>query len=542
MKRVKTLSTIDKERIYDLYSRLIESFEDYEEIEKEEMLIEIKNIYKDYNNIISLCNLKEIECLKSILKKKKNEFDESIIPILQDKLLIYNEKEQIKITDEFAHSIKKAIRKVSQKEKQLIDEVNNYLIGACKIYGIVSPEKLCEILMKKTDLQKEEILKFIKTDKRFKYYTYEVLFDEEEYLVYEPFHYFEEELVYTLESYPDLEYSDISLEDMKIHEEQLFDTRKESIREFFEFLHKVKFKNMSELIAKLIEFSVLDYKREELMEYLLSQKELKKIAKEELSYLLDNAMNDMPSAVLKGHTPNELRELLLQKEYDQNYQKTWDKTKESEQIQDYKSLREETDILIGDCIGYLINNYPERIAELTKITKQNKIIYKAEDGNELNNLILFHTIKEKEEILFSKYMKEDMNVLSSKYKIAWQIEETVTESLFQIKKLDSNKGIVKLRDTITNKNYDIVDIALSSGSKNLEGSYLYTTIVTVNKISFANGYAFIFLKEQHDDIEKDIKKMKETVIGVENEQTKTFFACHKLFEKENIVFTSRTLE
>lgn len=538
MKIREKINEIDKEWLYDQYTRLVEDFKDYEKINCEEILEEILNIYKDYNNIISLCQEKELETLEKILKKKKIK-DEETIEELHNKLFIWQEKNKYVIPEEIKYEVKKAIKNVRKTEKHAIDSLNESLIGMCKIYGIISPEKIYEIINDKIKIQKEVILNIIEQNRYFKYFTYKIEYDEKEYIIYEPFHYFEEELVETLELYKEIEYKKVSLEEMINHRYNLLDLKKESIRKFIEKLNEYNI-DIKKYIENIIEYSVLDIKRDNIIKEILKEPNIEK--KEEIIYLLEKAMDDMPSAALKGYTPNEMTQLLIKKEYDKNYHNIIEKTKENETIKDYKSLREETDEMFNNCAYYLMNHHKNEINNLIQVAHQNEIFYSLEDTNILNNLIFFHQIEDNGECLFSKYVKNGINVLSRQYKIAWQVEENKIESLFEVKKLNPEEGTIIIIDTKTKKEYLIYDIAFSCGNKNMEGGYIYTTITNVNKISFANGYAFVFLKDFHQNIIKELEEIKNTIINVKNNSLKTFFACHKLFQKENIVFTAKPLE
>lgn len=322
---------------------------------------------------------------------------------------------------------------------------------------------------------------------------------------------------------------------------ELFDYKKETIKNFLDKISEYHF-NYTELLLKIIEVSTLDYKRDDLIEYILNIKELKNINQKELINLLEKAMNDMPSAPLKGYSPNEISQKILKEEYEKKYKKNLEKTKENEMVQDYKSLRIEVEEIFEECANYMIKNNALKINKIYEILIKNNISLNFENANILNSLLFFHKIEDNNKLVFSEFIENGMNILSKKYKLAWQIEENIIESIFQIKKLNPEEGTVKLQDMNTKKEYIMYDLAFSSGDKNMIGNYLYTTLITINKFTFANGYAFIFLKEKHQDIMKDIEKSKKTIAETKNEKLKTFLACWKMFETEDIVFTARPLE
>jgi len=537
MKLEELVKKISKESVFESYTKLVENFKDFEEIEKEEMVEEIKNIYKDYQNIIEICSYKELEYLNQLLKKKK-EVNEKENTLFMKFLLFYHDGKEI-IPKEFEKNIKKAIKKVNEKEKKAIDGLNDTIIGLIKMYGIIEENQMISILEKQIDV-KNEVVKLVLNNRYLKFYTYQIELEEKNYYIYEPYYFLEKELIATINLYPDMEPKEPTLEEMIECRFHLFDTKKESIQNFLQELSKYKF-DPSVLFYKIMEHTILDYKRDDLKEFIKEIKKIKKANQEKLFELLEKAMNDMPSAALKGNTPNECNQKFLKSEYEKNYKKTIENMKENETIEDYKSIREETEEMFSECAMYLMESHQEEIMKLQESASKNGLTYKMEDANIVNNLILFHTLTD-EKNLFSKYMEEKMNVASKKYKIAWQVEESIVETLFKIKKLNPKEGTVTLEDIFTKKKYQIYDLAFSSGSKNIVESYIYTTILTVNKFTFANGYAFIFIKETHEDILKEIEKEKKALKGIKKEQTKMFFACNKIFKKEDVFFSARPLE
>lgn len=541
MKITTELKNLDKKILFDTYAKLTESFKDFEKIETEEIIKEIENTYNNYQNIIEICTYEELEYLKKIIKKKEKQCENKDIEVeLQSKLLITKEENKIKIMPPFLKSIKKAIKKVNKKEKTAIDDLNQALIGLVKIYGIAPTDKVIQIIQKKIGISEEIIKNIIKNNKYFNYYTYKIIL-EKEYILFEPYYYFEEDLINSINRYKEIDYKDVSLEEMIASRYELFDYKKENIKNFLDKISEYNF-NYTELLLKILEVSTLDYKREDLIEYILNIKELKNINQNELINLLEKAMNDMPSAPLKGYTPNEISQKILKEEYEKKYKTNLEKTKENEMVQDYKSLRIEVEEIFEECVNYIIKNNALKINKIYEILIKNNISPNFENANVLNSLLFFHKIEDNNKLLFSEFIENGMNILSKKYKLAWQIEENIIESIFQIKKLKPEEGTVKLQDINTKKEYIMYDLAFSSGDKNMIGSFLYTTLITINKFTFANGYAFIFLKEKHQDIMKDIEKIKKTIVETKNEKLKTFLSCWKMFETEDIVFTARPLE
>lgn len=536
----KEIENIKKDKLFNIYSKIIENFKDYKNITKQEILNEILFIYSDYKNIIDLCTYNQLEYLKKIIYKKNIDLNIEIEEELKLNLLLFYEGEKRVIPKEFLPTIKKAIKKVKKEEKIAIDELNDLIIGLVKIYGIASIEIISNKINSITNITKEKIINLIENNKFLKKYMYKIFYDDKGYYMFEPYFSFEEDLVYTLEVFKELEYADVKIEDLIIHRYNMFDIRNSIIKEFLDKIYSYGF-DPAELFYKILKCATLDNDRDAIIKYMLNIKELKNEKEEDLRKLIDKAMNEMPSATLKGHTPNEIMQKQLQEEYDKQYQKTFNYTKNDEAIQDYKCIREEIEDIFYECSLYLTKHYNDKLQELFHLLKENNIEISAEESNIINNFLLYHT-KENEQKLFSLYVNQAINVLSNKYKLAWQAEENYVESLFQVKKLNPTKGTVELYDLKSKKKYMIYDLAFSCGNKNMEGSYLYTTLLTINKFTFANGYAFIFIKDFHKNIEEELEDLKKVIVGTENEQTKEFMACYKLFKNENILFSARPLK
>lgn len=540
MKLLKELENIEKDRIFDTYTRVIEDFKDYDEIEKDSILEELLKVYTNYKNIIDICTLEELEYLKNNVKKltKQKATHSEIEHDLEEKFLILRKNDKIEIPEEILPAIKKAVKSVDKKEKHSIDALNDLLIGLMKLYGIIEVKVFIEKIKKIVDLKEEVIKVMIENNLYFKYYTYKIVYDKKRYIIFEPYHYFEEELISSLDLYKDLEYKDFEIPEILCHRNSLIDFSKQSIQNLFDKLEEHQI-NANQFIPDLIKYTMLDYKREDLIKELFQNKKIKPKEQQEITEALERAMNNMPSATLKGYTPNEIAKKNLQDHYDKKYQKTWKKNKEKETIQDYRALREETEEMFNDCALYIMKNHQKDLMVLNNLLIENDINLNIKEANVYNDLVLFHT-KVAGKTLFSKYV-EQLNVASKKYKIAWQVEENVIESLFEIKKFNPNEGTTILIDTETKKEYEMYDIAFSCGEKGMLGSYIYTTLITVNKMTFANGYAFIFIKESHQNINKELEKIM-SGIKTKEKKTKIFLACYKLFKKEDVLFSARPLE
>ena len=109
MKMYNEINHLRKDYVYDNYTKIVDDFKDYEKITKVKMLDAIYKVYSDYNNIISLCTVRELKYLKKLI--------ESQIDIKEP------EKEMEPNTpEEFEQFFKKIYKESKEKEKVAWEE------------------------------------------------------------------------------------------------------------------------------------------------------------------------------------------------------------------------------------------------------------------------------------------------------------------------------------------------------------------------------------------------------------------------------------
>ncbi len=83
---------LNKEFIFDLYSKINLDFKEYDKITRKQMLLFINNFYSDYHNIIDICTVRELKLLKRLASGEEiNHSDEKYdfeISTLINKMLI----------------------------------------------------------------------------------------------------------------------------------------------------------------------------------------------------------------------------------------------------------------------------------------------------------------------------------------------------------------------------------------------------------------------------------------------------------------------
>lgn len=101
--------------------------------------------------------------------------------------------------------------------------------------------------------------------------------------------------------------------------------------------------------------------------------------------------------------------------------------------------------------------------------------------------------------------------------------------LFEIIKIDMGLGQVHLKNVLTNKEYCITDIGLSSNPNN-EKFYIYTRVISYKNISFGTGLNLIFNKEDafiRKWIEENLKEYNK------KEEITRFMELYNEYERDN---------
>lgn len=337
MKMMVKIKGYNKEYVYEQYTRIVDDFKDYEKITKVKMLNDIYNIYSDYNNIIDICTTRELKYLDKVMKNTIT-FDDFIadpeknsIEYLNHKydwerrtlsnkfLLDYDYYGFSSIPEEIALSVEKALKKVKWNEKKKIDYLNEILISYCKIQveSLINP--LISFVCGVTGLEEEVIFGHIVTNKLFKYYVF---------LTRDDFGVFGKNV-------PILIYNDYFDIIDKVREQRKsqgiaggrkidigtyrtlfyndFDIENKKIKKFLDYTEKDRLFNIK-FMDDIMYFSILNLDREPLKEKISRFAEFKGDALIKLFQLMDEAMDEMPSAALNGFTPNEVRKIKIREQ------------------------------------------------------------------------------------------------------------------------------------------------------------------------------------------------------------------------------------
>lgn len=544
MKYLDEINYYRKDWVHRNYARIVDEFKDYEKISKKKMLEEVFHLYENSNVILSICSYSEIMLLKKIIKGKTKYEDikteeKEALDELRDKFLVFHsEKGIFCVPDEIEKPVKEAINDAIKEDMEVLDGFNDLMVGLLKIYGAVTSNELHGLVNKYIEIDEEMFNDYIRYNMYFHFYCYYIDGEYGEYLVYEPYYDIIDELIDAVHDNDKELFYLYDLEDIKYLKSHRFDDRKSSIKKFLNEVYSLHF-YQENFLNEVLKYSVMNGNREDLINYLKSIPALHNENLSTVINLMNQAMDDMPCAVFKGETRKSYNEIHRGKDYDNAYEKAYNILKDQENIKNYKKTRDKIKIVLDDCLLQAVVNRQD--AKFAEMINSNRILFEPSDTNIVGNLVIFHSIGD-EPSVFMDYYNKYMNILNVNYPLFTQIKTSYIEGLFIIRKLDNQTGQVTLEDVETKKKYIIMDIALSCADKGLIGSYLYTTLITIDNITFANEYGFVITKKKNTDILDEVAKKEHSLKNIYNPTTRKFIACYLLFKEEDIRFVHRIVE
>ncbi len=324
MKMHNEINNYRKEFVYEQYTRIVEGFKHYEKVSKVKMLDEIYEVYANPDNIINICTTRELKFLKMVLDNKilqkdyanlKDKYDWEI-DILKDKFLLY---EDLTIPEEIIDKVKKALKKVNWKEKKKIDELNEILVSYCKIQGTALLDVVCDIASEITDLDEEIVWEHMLHNKLFYYYVFlgaDDIDDQGEIIpmaIFQDYYGIKDEIKEQRQKQGLTGEYEIDLRILKTLFYNDFDINNPKIKKFLEELKSLPF-FWYDAIDMVKEYALLNKDRKPLKKAIAEVPSLHYVDLTHFFKTLDEAMDEMPSGVLNGFTPNEAKEILGKKE------------------------------------------------------------------------------------------------------------------------------------------------------------------------------------------------------------------------------------
>lgn len=183
MRLFDELVSRNKVELYDFYCRINQDFKNYESVTKKQMAQYAVDFYSVANNIIDICTTKELDFLQEVLDSKNyiyNKMDENQIlekswrikELRRKHLLCLNEDKSLSLYEELVEPIKKAVENYDKEEKAEKDKINEFLIGFYKAKAIVVVNQVVDIACPILKMSYEKVLSHIQYDKLFNFYVF----------------------------------------------------------------------------------------------------------------------------------------------------------------------------------------------------------------------------------------------------------------------------------------------------------------------------------------------------------------------------------
>ena len=171
---IEEFEKLSKDQLFDNYSQIIEDFKNYDDIDKKEMIMTVRDFYlSDYHHVIDICSLRELELLKDL---EEIEFDAQyilnniiLINELKDKFLV--SPDAFHICEELKEVVKNAIDNYDEEEVHRKDKINELAIGIVMSFGCIIPDLVVEITSAYLNIPKKDIEKHMDTNLYFKFYV-----------------------------------------------------------------------------------------------------------------------------------------------------------------------------------------------------------------------------------------------------------------------------------------------------------------------------------------------------------------------------------
>lgn len=323
-----------KEFVFNNYVRIVDKIKNYDKITKVKMLDAIYNVYSDPNSIIDICTTRELKFLRKILKHENINYKKyrwEIKELAHKFLLIPNYDNSILIPEEIQENVKIAIKNVNWSKQKETDELNEILVTYCKMTGTALLYTVCSMGSALSGKPEQYVWYHLLNNKLFNYYVriesegVDNLGDDIPVAIYFDYYYFKDEIddgraqqgvagtmAISKERFQTLFYNDFEITNPKI---------KKMLDEIGDTLY------FAVTGSRLIRyFAMINGNRELLKESLKNTPALKDEDLDKWFKIICDALDEMPSGVLNGLTPNEAKkvkdkELKIAEEKDNNYNK-----------------------------------------------------------------------------------------------------------------------------------------------------------------------------------------------------------------------------
>ena len=521
------IKDIDKKILYSNYSVIVDDPKSYRKATIKVIGDDLINYYSNYNNILNICSYSELRLLKKIVDEDYEYED-----ILKDKnledlrykclLSLDTKHKKVDVPEEVKETIKQAYKHMDREELEKIETLNVILVGLFRIYGMLTFDDLHEILVNYLVIDKDVLKKHLSSNKYFKFYVNLIDYKKKEYYMYRFYDEFKDIIYKGITSLDDADYFLRPFEEVVYLRFNDFYEMNKDIMEMEKELNKHKINDV-DTISEIIFNIVIDDDRKELF------KKLNKYG-DDFIKILDKAMNNMPSACLKGYTRNEYLDYLAAKK---KYEEEQDEELDDGKIEEYKKARENAKNVMDEAMYF---SFKTKLSDrFNEVIKKNNIFFTETDTGVVTNLVLFHSI-DHEKNNFELFFEKKVNVFFPKYELFKAFKDSYIEGIFKVLNVDKKEKIITLRNNFSKREYKVFDIALSS-NKSIINNYIYTSIVTIDGFTFTTDYLLVIGDEENL---KELKKKKYD--GIKSDVCTSFLGSYEIFRDSNLSIEYNNLE
>ena len=404
MKLMEEIKYMYKEHVFDVYTRIVSEFKDYEKISRPKMLESIYKVYEEPYNIIDICTERELKFLQLVVKDNSAILEDDYeweISTLRDKFLLFRDfhSGQFVIPEEIYDFVCNAIKQIDWKQVKEKDKINEFMVPYLKVMGVLFLPSFIQISSTILDMDLEKIEKHVFENRVFRFYVYIDRRDLPKYgdqflAIYEDYYGFEEDVLKKREKFQATS-CPIDARSLKTLFYNDFDIRKSKIKQFYEETKQLGFFYI-DFFRMVKIYALLNDDRTELKEalqnvYVLRDKDLSDYFK-----ILDKAMDEMQSGALNGLTPNEYK-----KRQKENVAFQINQEKNYEPQQDACLSKKECDLFYKLYFGLLdFTNQKYQILPKLKIYKQEGL-----DPDELSNIV--RKLWEEPTVVIDEFVKKN---------------------------------------------------------------------------------------------------------------------------------------
>lgn len=309
MEIVKNIKKIEKEELLRVYNSLVGKQVSVLGMSKVRIISKIYEVYQDYNNIISLCTLRELRflemCVGEEVFKSVKGYDFEIRNLLK-KFLIVVDHDVFVVPDEIVSCVRLALENYNVESVKSLDRVNEMLVTFVKIHGFKESYTVINACNVVLNLSEDELLNHVFNNLCFKFYADLIkrnipkMNENLWFFVYRDYENLIDDLEIEKNSRNVLNMSAPSYESFKSIFYNDFDINKCRVKRLFDVLGSVG--NHVYVVDEILRCVLLDDDREKVKGLVKGKFDLE---------ILESGMNDMPSGALNGLS---LREYLKFKE------------------------------------------------------------------------------------------------------------------------------------------------------------------------------------------------------------------------------------